>query len=243
MRAYDYNNAISVVREIFWVGFNEKDSNLHCNPYLLIDKEDIVFFDPGSFPDFPTIMRKVLDIVRPENISLIVASHQDPDVCGNIAIVEDVIANKALKIAAHSNTARLIQHYGLVSDLYRVDEHDLRYRLKSGRELTFIHTPYLHSPGAIVTYDKKTKSLFTSDLFGAVSKEWSLFAEDDFLPPMAEFHQLYMPSNAILRPVLERLERLEIDRILPQHGSVLEGDQVPQAIAMLKELPCGIDLA
>jgi flavorubredoxin len=202
----------------------------------------VVFFDPGSIPDFPTIMRKVLDVVDPQAISLIVASHQDPDVCGNIAIVEDVISNKELKFAVHTNTGRLTDHYGVNSQNYVVDKNDYRYTLKSGRELEFIHAPFCHAPGAIVTYDKKSKSLFSGDIFGGVSKEWSLFIEGDFLEPMKAFHQLYMPSNQILRNFLTKLDKYDIERILPQHGSIIEGDDVKKAIEFLKELPCGVDL-
>jgi flavorubredoxin len=51
-----------------------------------------------------------------------------------------------------------------------------------------------------------------------------------------------MPSNAVLSSCMERLGEMQIDRILPQHGSVLEGPQVAQAIEYLKALPCGVDL-
>jgi len=37
-------------------------------------------------------------------------------------------------------------------------------------------------------------------------------------------------------------ERWEIERILPQHGSVIEGDRVQRAFDHLRALPCGIDL-
>jgi len=238
----DYDSAVAILRDIYWVGYEEKESHLHCNSYILIDDEEVVFFDTGSIPDFSIIMRKVLEVVDFKTISIIVASHQDPDVCGNMAIVEDVIDNPELKIAVHSNTARLVRHYGLKSGVYIVDEHDYKITLKSGRELEFIYAPYLHSPGAIVTYDKKTKTLFTGDIFGGVSKEWSLFEEKNLLENMKAFHQLYMPSNQILKNFLSKLDAYEIDRILPQHGSVIEGQNVKKAIEYLKGIPCGIDL-
>lgn len=238
----DYENSVTVTRDIHWVGFYDREASLHCNPYLLMDEEDVVFFDPGSIPHFPIVMRKVIDLVNPKNISLIVASHQDPDLCGNLAVVEDVIERTDLKIAAHSHSIRLIRHYGVKSEFYEVNAHDYQLTLKSGRVLDFIHTPYLHAPGAIMTYDRSTKSLFSSDLFGAVSNRWDLFARGDFLEPMKAFHRIYMPANAILRPCMEKIEQMDIERILPQHGSVLEGDNVTQAVECLKELPCGIDL-
>lgn len=115
-------------------------------------------------------------------------------------------------------------------------------RIKSGRKIEFIFTPFLHSPGAIATYDPKTKSLFTSDIFSGKYEDWSLFADDDYLSPMSIFHQKYMPNNAALRSCMNTLEKMEIERLIPQHGAILEGDKVYLAIQHLKDLPCGIDL-
>ncbi|MGD8886087.1 MAG: MBL fold metallo-hydrolase [Gammaproteobacteria bacterium] len=242
MKDMDFDEAIAVTRDIHWVGFYDQEARLHCNPYLLIDDQDVVLFDPGSIPHFPVVMRKIIDLVNPGEITHIVVSHQDPDVCGNLAVLEDVISRPDLKIIAHTNTIRLIRHYGVTSDYYPVEKHDYKLQLSSGRELQFLFTPYLHSPGAIVTYDKKTKSLFSSDIFGAISQDWSLFRSDDFLEPMRRWHELYMPSNRILAECMKRLSNLDIDRILPQHGSVLEQDQTQQAIDFLARLPCGLDL-
>jgi flavorubredoxin len=242
MRQLDYNNAIAVTRDIHWIGFYDQEASLHCNPYLLIDRQDVVLIDPGSIPHFPIVMRKIMDLVNPADISHIVVQHQDPDVCGNLAVVEDVINRHDLKILAHSNTVRLIRHLGLRSEMLSVDEMGYRMDLSSGRTLEFLFTPYLHSPGAIATHDPATGSLFTSDIFAAVSRDWSLFADGDFLSPMDPFHQRYMPSNAILRRALERFEQLPLQRVLPQHGSILEGDDIRRAIDHLKALPCGMDL-
>lgn len=238
----DYEGPVAIDRDIHWVGFYDQESHLHCNPYLLIDRHQAVLFDPGSIPHFPIVMRKVMDLVDPADISHIVVHHQDPDVCGNLVVVEDVINRSDLQIVAHSNTIRLIRHLGLRSEFYATDQNQDRLQLESGRELQFLFTPYLHSPGAIATYDTKSQSLFSSDIFAAISKDWSLFAEGDFLSPMDPFHQAYMPSNRILAHCMRRFEKMDIRQVLPQHGSVLEGDQIQQAIDHLKALPCGIDL-
>lgn len=238
----DFENSIAITRDIHWVGFYDEEANLHCNPYLLIDDEDVVLIDPGSIPHFPIVMRKIIDLVDPVKISTIIASHQDPDVCGNLPVMEDVIARDDMKIVAHTNSIRLLRHYGIRSSLYAVDKNNFKLTLKSGRVLEFVFTPYLHSPGAIATYDFKTKSLFSSDLFGAISKHWKLFADGDFLGPMEAFHRLYMPSGPILSECMERFSKLKINRILPQHGSVIEGANVAIAIERLKTVPCGIDL-
>lgn len=238
----NYDEPIRITDDIYWVGFRDVSANMHCNPYLLIDQGEAVLFDPGSVPEFPVVMRKIIDLISPEKISLIVVAHQDPDVCANLPIVEDMIDRQDLVVAAHGNTTRLIQHMGLTSELYAVDQHDYQYTLKSGRVLTFHPTLYLHAPGAITTYDRQTKTLFSSDLFGAVDDHWSLFHSVNFPNDMNSFHQAYMPSNAVLRFGLKNIEKLEIERILPQHGSIIDGQNVAVAIEHIKNLPCGIDL-
>lgn len=242
MRRNDVSDSVAITREIHWVGFFEDSSKLHCNPYLLVDDEEAILIDPGSIPDFPVVMRKIIDLVNPESITTLIVSHQDPDVCGNLAIVEDVIQRPDLRIAAHTNTLRLIQHQGLKSELYAVDQHDYAMKLAGGREFSFAHLPFLHSPGAIASYDRRTKSLFSGDVFGGIESPWQLFAGENFPENMRSFHEAYMPSNALLTQGMRNLAQFQIERILPQHGSVIEGDQVAVAIEFLSNLPCGIDL-
>lgn len=241
MPVRDLTDAVAVTRDIYWVGFSET-TRLRCNPYLLLDGDEAVLLDPGSIPDFPSVMRKVVDVVNPAAISHVVVSHQDPDVCGNLAVVEDVIQRDDLRIVGHTNTIRLVRHLGLKSEFYDVTEHGEELTLRSGRRLRFVWVPFLHSPGAIVTWDERTGTLFSGDLFGGIGSDDGLFAGRAFPESMRTFHQAYMPSNTLLRPALRRLRTLPIQRILPQHGSVIEGDQVAEAFVYLENLPCGIDL-
>lgn len=223
------------------MGFQENE-RLRCNPYLLVDRNCAVLIDPGSIPDFPLMMRKVIDVVDPSCIELVVVQHQDPDVAGCMAVLEDVVGRSDLKIAAHINTSRLIQHLGFATEITAVDRTGYSITLSSGDKLDFIWTPYAHSPGAIVTWHAATQTLFSSDIFGAIDTQRDLFDTSDYPEAMRAWHQAYMPSNDVLRRAIARFEHLPIRRILPQHGNVLEGDQVSMAIDYLKELPCGLDL-
>jgi len=241
---YNYNDAINILRDIYWVGFYDAEADLHCNPYLMIDGLDVILFDPGSIPHFPIVMRKIIDLIHPETITHIIASHQDPDICGNLPIMEDLINNPDLLIVTESQCVRLIHHYGINSGYYKVDKNNNILTLKSGRVFEFIPTPYLHSPFAMMTFDTKTKTLFSSDIFGTITKDWGLFKEvTSTFEAMKSWHQTIMPSRVILKRCMERLEKINIERILPQHGSIIEGKEaVNAAIAFLKDLPCGIDL-
>ena len=132
----------------------------------------------------------------------------------------------------------MVKYYGIKSEYYIVNENNFIISLKSGRKLNFIQTPYLHFPGAIATYDTVSKILFSSDLFGAFSYEWSLFAQEDYLEKMKAFHEHYMPSNDILRPVMEVFLGMEISMIAPQHGSIINTD-IKKYIRTLRDLECG----
>src|SRR3989344_3602785 len=59
---------------------------------------------------------------------------------------------------------------------------------------------------------------------------------------MEGFHRRYMVSNKVLRCWARMVRELDIDMIVPQHGSPLVGDAVPQFIAWAEGLSCGIDL-
>ncbi len=242
MPTVDYGGPVAVTRDIFWVGFHDAEADMHCNPYLLVDDDEAVLIDSGSIPQFPVIMRKIIDVIAPGQISAVVASHPDPDVCSNMAVVEDVVERPDLRIAAHAASLRLIRYYGLRSTLYAVDRHDWRLTLGSGRVLEFIPTPHLHFAGSIATWDAASGTLFSSDLFGAMDHDWQLFANASYPPDMNTWHEMIMPARSMLGAVLDRFAALPIARICPQHGSVIEGQAAVQdAIAHLRELPCGLD--
>lgn len=224
---------------IYWVGSGKQFKELNCNPYLIIDGEEGVLIDPGSSLDFEEVFRNVTSLLPLEKIRYIVLQHQDPDFCSSTPLFEQ----RGFKgeIATHWRAATLIQFYGVTSAFYLLNKNDWVLKFGNNRILQFYQTPYLHFPGAIVTYDALDKILFSSDLFGALSRDPALFSDQcsfDYIEAMKSFHEHYMPSNAILRPVMEMLLRLDIDMIAPQHGSIIRHD-VQRHIETLRDLECG----
>jgi len=106
--------------------------------------------------------------------------------------------------------------------------------------LRFIPTPHAHSPGSFVTYDEKSKILFSSDLFGSFLNTKELFLEID--PECHEcvdysncqlqykscpineilfFHRKMMPCGASLAYAMRQIDKLDIQCIAPQHGNII----------------------
>lgn len=228
--------SIQIAEEIYWVGSKDQVTGLHCNPYLLIDGDEAVFIDPGSIYDFETVYQNVTELIPLKNIKYVILHHQDPDFCSSVPLFEKKDLN--VKIITFWRAELFIKYYGIKSKSYLVNENDYKLELNSGRILKFLLTPYLHFPGAIMTYDTKTKVLFSSDVFGSFSHNWELFAGEKYIEAMKVFHENYMPSNDILRPIMEMLLAMDISCIAPQHGSIINHD-IKKHISVLRDLECG----
>lgn len=242
MSSIDTTKAVEIAKGVYWIGFYDEKAGFHCNPYLIVDGDEAILFDPGSVQDFPGVLSKVCKIVDLDQISHIVVTHQDPDLCGAIPKFEELIygVGGECKIVTSTRASLLISYYGVRSKFYCVDQEGWSLKLRSGRELKFISTPFLHFPGAFVTYDSKTKILFSGDIFGAFSFTWELYANEHYIEAMNAFSENYLPSNEIVRHAMRKIEKYDISMIAPQHGSIINKD-IQKHIDALKELECGID--
>lgn len=182
----DYSRPVKIAEDTHWVGQADETRDLFCNPYLIVDEGCAVLIDGGSRPDFSTVVRKILQTgVKPAEISHLIYQHYDPDLCGSLSNFEDIIDRDDLKIVSTAENNAYIRYYSDRTPMYSIADHDNELVLPSGRKLTFITTPYAHAPGAFMTYDQQTGTLFTSDIFGSYNsaiyndRKWGLFLEID----------------------------------------------------------------
>ncbi len=243
MTVYNTNKAVEIADNIFWVGIKDQANGLHCNPYLIIDGSEGVLIDPGSPLDFEHVLANVTSLIPLENIKYIILQHQDPDLCASTPLFEQ--QGLQAEVATHWRTSNMIKYYGITSPFYIVNQNEFKLTFGNNRTLIFHPTPYLHFPGAITTYDPLSKLLFSSDLFGAFSNNWYLFADEidtdnreSYLESMKTFHEHYMPSNDIIRPVMEKFLKMDITMIAPQHGSIIRKN-LTKHITTLRDLECG----
>ncbi|MEA5068340.1 MAG: MBL fold metallo-hydrolase [Christensenellaceae bacterium] len=254
---------IEIADQVYWVGFADAQTGLHCNPYLIIDGDEAVLIDSGSRDDFGTVMLKILRTgINPGQIKRLIYQHYDPDLCGNLPHMEAMINIPDIRVISHYENNLFINYYSQKSPKDCIEALGGRFAFSSGRALQFIRTPYAHTPGSFVTYDAKTGVLFSSDLFGGYDYGWSLYAQIESicercqphdpcpvtggrcqLAGMLDFHRRVMPSTVALRHALSLIEGLDIRMIAPQHGSILNTPESRKAaIGQLKRLSgVGID--
>jgi flavorubredoxin len=242
----DLESAVEIAKDVYWVGFYDEQSGLHCNPYLIVDNEEAMVIDGGSRPDFATVMMKILQTgIVPNQIVALLYQHYDPDLCGSIPNFEDIIKRKDLRVISDSENLMFIRHYSVTTRLLPISKLNYRYTFSSGRTLEFIKTPYAHSAGSFVTFDPQSGILFSSDLLGSLGLEWELILK---LEPecmncfslarcpqnrpicpvndILNFHKTVMPSGKALRYALEQMLEIPFTMIAPQHGSIIKNKKI-----------------
>lgn len=244
MEGMDYLKPIKIAEGVYWIGYSDEGASLHCNPYIIIDGEEAVVIDGGSRAEFSTVMLKILRLgVNPHNIKALIYHHSDPDLCGSLPQFEAIIDRSDLAVISNKHEHTFIRYYSSSCKYESLYIHKLgyEYTFGSGRKLQFIPTPFAHAPGSFMTYDTKTKTLFTSDIFGSYDKDWSLYKhlsehcinctpEESCqhingtcpISGILSFHKAVMPSLKALRYAMEKIKAIDPQLIAPQHGSLFE---------------------
>ena len=226
---------------VYWLGTPEK-SAFRCNTYMILDGQEAVIVDPGGHDAFDFIVSRVSQVVSPEKVTALILSHQDPDVAASMTGWLDM--EPKIHIVTSVRTNILLPHYGKADyKFFNINENP-EWTFQSGRKLQFIESPFLHFPGAFVTYDEMSEFLFSGDIWASIGLDWKLVI-DDFSGHEIKlnlFHLDYMAGNVAARGFVDRISSLELNALLPQHGSFIPMKCIPDAMEYLRELRCGLDL-
>jgi flavorubredoxin len=241
----DYNPEEAVLvrgtDDIYWVGFADEKAGFSNNPYLIVDKDEAILIDPGSrLPEhYNTVKRKVESVIDLKKIKYMIVNHQDPDLCASLPLFAEE-ADPNVKIISQLRTSLFLPYYGVTSEIIPVEDGDT-LTLQSGRVLTFITTPYVHFAGSMVVYDEKTKTLFSSDIFAAFSINWTLYADESeyYIEAFKAFTEPYIGCKKPLLSALEKTSKVPIERICPQHGSIIDKD-IDKYLEAAKNLEVGV---
>ena len=237
---YNFKEAIEIAQDIYWIGMYLENDPFQCHPYLIKNGNESILIDPGSMLEFKETVRKIRSVVDIKSIRYIVLHHQDPDLVAAVPEIEKLIDRDDLLIVTHSRMSLLIKHYLVTSEYYEIDKQGNQLITPNGYRLDFRTTPYCHSPGAFVSYEPKTKTLFSGDIFGGLEESWEFYADETYFDKAKQFHQEYMPSKDIFNYALNKIEKLDINLIAPQHGSIIEKKYIANLIKDMKNLDCGL---
>ena len=218
---------------------------IDTNEYLIVNQGEGLLTDPGGSEIFHAVFAAISAEFDPGRISALFASHQDPDIISSLALWLDF--NPELKCHMSWLWNSFVPHFG-GNDTTFVDIPDEGSEIALGNlSLQAIPAHYLHSSGNFHLHDPKAKILFSGDVGAALLPEGEdgLFVRnfDGHIRHARGFHKRWMGSNAAKRDWCERVAKMDIDMLCPQHGAIYQGENVMRFINWFDELEVGTAIA
>lgn len=224
----------------------EGSEAVQSNQFLLIDGDTGAIIDPGGNLAYGELYLAMTRHFPPRQLSAILASHADPDI---IASLDRWMTATTAPVYISRVWERFVPHFckSGKTEGRIVGIPDRGMRIAVGRsELVALPAHFLHAEGNFQFYDPKSRILFSGDLGASMGTGQQAQAFVTRLAPhiarMEAFHRRYMVSNKVLRHWAQMVRSLDIQMIVPQHGSPLRGAAVKEFIDWVEALPCGIDL-
>lgn len=241
----DANQAIRLFQQndfnIWWLGIPEPTA-FRSNTYLIQSSDQALLIDPGHRAYFQPVCERIATILPPEQLTGIILCHQDPDVAASVVDWLEIVPD--LEIISSPRTNVLLPYYGISDYRFFDIVENPQFIFNSGHKIQFIESPFLHFSGAFTSYDCTSNMLFSGDIWAAIQLSWQLIVADfeEHIQFLDLFHIDYMASNIACRGYIERIKDLNINAILPQHGSIIDATNVPAALKYLNQLRCGTDI-
>ena len=214
-----------------YVGVNDKRIDLFesqykvpggisYNSYVIFDSKITVMdtVDAAFKDEWLTNLQTILGKKRP---TYLIIQHMEPDHSANI--VNFLTAYPSTTVVASAKAFAIAKNFfgnDFSDNRIVVDEGS---RLSLGeRELVFFTAPMVHWPEVTVSYDTKDKILFSADAFG---KFGTLDREEPWDDEARRYYiGIVGKYGAQVKTLLKKAAGLDIAKICPLHGPVLEKD-------------------
>ena len=228
---------MKVTEEIVYVGVNDHELDLFegqyavpagmaYNSYVICDEKTAVMdsVDTHFAEEWLNHIDQTLGGKAPDYI---VIQHMEPDHSGSLV----AFAKKYPETTIVTSAKALVMMQQFFGEDFSgrslvVKEKDT---LALGRHtLHFVGAPMVHWPEVLMTYDDADKVLFSADGFG---KFGALDVEEPWLYEARRYYiGIVGKYGAQVQAVLKKASALEIAKICPLHGPVLEGDLLAEAL-------------
>ena len=227
-----------------WIVFgrdpDKSEKIIDTNQYMIVDGDKSFLMDPGGIEIFSSMLAAVLRHTEIEHLVDIFASHQDPDIISSLGLWDEALPKATLH--APWIWESFIRHFGLNNISYNaIPDEGLSIELNNAK-LQFVPAHYLHSSGNFHVYDAQAKILMSGDVGAALESPGASMYVDDFeehIGKMKMFHQRWMPSNKAKQNWIDRVRKLDIEYMAPQHGRIFKGEDVQNFLNWFEKLDVG----
>lgn len=229
-----------------WLAFGQdaaKPENiLSTNQFLVRTGTSAMLVDPGGAEVFPSMLAGLTDHLSLQDIQHVVFSHQDPDVISGLPLWRSILPEEC-HFYVPWMFLPTVAHYDKDAKLTPIPDEGMEVSLGEGVRVDIIPAHYLQSPGSYNVYDAKAKVLFSANVGGATLTRTydSLYVTDfsNHVSLMEQFHRRWIGSPRARDAWVDRMSRLDIDVMAPQHGLIFKGENVKRFIDWFAGLDCG----
>ncbi len=215
---------------------------IDTNEYLISYHHQSLLTDPGGMEIFPSVFAAICAVTNPEQIVALFASHQDPDIISSLSLWLEL--NPKMPCYLPWLWAGFIPHFGGDKNTFIPIPDEGMPIILNGLELKAVPAHYLHSSGNCNLYDATAKILFSGDIGAALlpPEETNIYVRDfdQHIKAAEGFHRRWMGSNTAKLSWCERVSKMDIDMMCPQHGAIFQGEDVKRFINWFAELEIGV---
>ena len=188
------------------------------NSYVILD-EKVAVMDTVDTRATEAWFDNLDKAVRERKIDYLIVSHMEPDHAANIkAFLEKY---PEAKVVSNQVTFKMIPQF------FDIDLSERSVVVSEGDELNlgqhtlqFFMAPMVHWPEVMVTYEKKSKALFSADAFG---KFGTLDVEDDWVTEARRYYfNIVGKYGNPVQALLKKAASVDIQMICPLHGPILK---------------------
>ena len=216
---------------VFYAGVNDRNVDLFegqypvpngisYNSYVIKGEKVAVMdsVDKNFGEEWLENIEKVLGDKAPDYL---VVLHMEPDHSANIKAFLEKYPD-AVVVSSAKAFAMMENYFGKEIAKNRLEVKDGEKLDLGGRSLTFVAAPMVHWPEVMVAYDDKDKILFSADAFGKFGdldsdEPWDDEARRYYIGIVGKY-------GAQAQSLLKKAAALDIAKICPLHGEVLDKD-------------------
>ena len=216
---------------IIYIGANDHDIDLFEGQYIVpngmaynsyaVIGDKIAIMDTIDQSKTDEWLQNIEAAIKCDAPDYLVVQHMEPDHSASIQVFVEKFPNAT--VVGNKKTFKMIGQFFPELEMKNTLEVENGDKLDlGGHELNFVFAPMVHWPEVMMTYDPVEKILFSADGFGKfgaldVDEDWACEARRYYFGIVGK----YGPQ---VQTVLKKAAALDIEKILPLHGPMLEED-------------------
>jgi len=219
----------NITDSIIYIGANDHDIDLFEGQYIVpngmaynsyaVVGEKIAIMDTIDQRKTGEWLQNIEAALKESKPDYLVVQHMEPDHSASIQAFVEKYPDAT--VVGNKKTFKMIGQFFPELEMKNVLEVENGDKLDlGGHELNFVFAPMVHWPEVMMTYDPAEKILFSADGFGKfgaldVDEDWACEARRYYFGIVGKY-------GAQVQTVLKKAAALEIEKILPLHGTMLE---------------------